>query len=71
MGRELIPFKILAKYITKCTEIIKLEIKFEIRSLTLFQPPLFSNLLAPWNRILLEKQRVIQLVKKFCVFYGT
>jgi len=24
-----------------------------------------------WSRILLEKERVIQLVKKFLVFYGT
>jgi hypothetical protein len=30
-----------------------------------------TYLLTPWNRVLLEKLTVFQLVKKFSAFYGT
>jgi len=32
---------------------------------------LITYLLTPWNRVLLEKLTVSQLVKKFPAFYGT
>jgi len=32
---------------------------------------LLSYLLSPWNRVLLEKLTVSQLVNKFHAFYGT
>jgi len=32
---------------------------------------LLTNLLIPWNRVLLEKLTVSQIVKKFPIFNGT
>ena len=36
-----------------------------------FCPQLFTCLLTPWSRVLLEKLTGLQLVKKFLTFYGT
>jgi hypothetical protein len=42
----------------------QLSIKDKLRNILIF-------LLTPWNRVLLEKLTVLQLVKKFISFYGT
>ena len=41
------------------------------RRLTVSTSPIYTYLLTPWCRVLLEKLTSLQLVKKFPAFYGT